>query len=300
MMDKVVVLLSTYNGEKYLEEQLNTIIEQKNVDVTILARDDHSSDSTQDILRKWQKTEKLSWYTGGNMGPALSFMDLIFNAPEADYYAFADQDDVWNQEKLITAIHMLSKNEEGYALYAGRTMMVTESLDLINLSKMPLKIDLSSSFLKSFASGCTMVFNRNLALKLQAFKFKELTDHDWWVCNLCLALGGELIFDQTPHIQYRQHGNNVIGGRTRILDIFKYRINKVKKDKTHTRQSMAKNILDNYSNEINRENIKLLESIAYYRDGLIKYFTLLFTPLFDCGIAVDNLFFKILVLLKRV
>lgn len=108
----VCVLLSTYNGEKYLEEQLNSLIKQEDVELRILVRDDGSKDRTHEILDKWQKRGHINWYEGKNKGAAQSFMDLIYNAPEADYYAFCDQDDVWLPEKLKVAIDKIRESNE--------------------------------------------------------------------------------------------------------------------------------------------------------------------------------------------
>ena len=95
-MNKILILMSTYNGEKYLSEQLNSLLLQENVNIKILIRDDGSTDNTHKILNFYSSNyPNISWYTGENKGPALSFMDLLFNAPESDYYAFCDQDDVW-------------------------------------------------------------------------------------------------------------------------------------------------------------------------------------------------------------
>ncbi|MBQ4399872.1 MAG: glycosyltransferase, partial [Alphaproteobacteria bacterium] len=106
-MDNVLVLMSTYNGEKYLKTQLDSILAQQGVNVQILVRDDGSSDGTLPILQAYAAQGKLTYYTGPNLKPAKSFMDLIYNAPQADFYAFADQDDYWLPEKLICAVNKL-------------------------------------------------------------------------------------------------------------------------------------------------------------------------------------------------
>ncbi len=95
-MDSIVVLMSTYNGEKYIREQLDSIFNQEGIDVKVVVRDDGSKDTTHAILDEYKKTHELVWYTGENLKSARSFMDLIYQAPESDYYAFADQDDYWD------------------------------------------------------------------------------------------------------------------------------------------------------------------------------------------------------------
>ena len=113
-MYKVAVLLATYNGEKYLKEQIESVLNQKDVEIELLVRDDCSDDETRNILKSYQDKGLLKFYGEKRMNVPYTFFDLIDNAPEADYYAFCDQDDVWDNDKLITAINALSefKNDE--------------------------------------------------------------------------------------------------------------------------------------------------------------------------------------------
>ncbi|MBR7166470.1 MAG: glycosyltransferase [Bacteroidaceae bacterium] len=100
----VQVLMSTYNGMQYIREQLQSIYAQQGVDLSLLVRDDGSTDGTLQLLDEEQQAGRLSWYSGKNLGPAFSFWDLLHNAPEAPYYAFCDQDDVWDADKLAVAV----------------------------------------------------------------------------------------------------------------------------------------------------------------------------------------------------
>ena len=111
-MKKVTILLSSFNGEAYLEEQLGSIVAQKDVQTNILVRDDGSSDHTCDILDQWQQKAVLSWYRGENIGPARSFMDLLRQAGDSCYYAFSDQDDYWLSDKLKVAVDKLELYEK--------------------------------------------------------------------------------------------------------------------------------------------------------------------------------------------
>ena len=97
MQYKVLILLSVYNGQKYLQEQLNSLYNQRGVDVSILIRDDGSSDHSIDIIRENQKDHDIKLIEGKNVGFAQSFWELVRNATEADYYAFCDQDDYWEE-----------------------------------------------------------------------------------------------------------------------------------------------------------------------------------------------------------
>ena len=94
---KVAVLMSSYNGEKYIRPQIDSILAQEgNFELSLFVRDDGSTDKTQAILQEYAQKRKLTWYTGNNLGPARSFMDLLKKCKGFNYYAFADQDDYWS------------------------------------------------------------------------------------------------------------------------------------------------------------------------------------------------------------
>ena len=131
-MKKVTILLSSYNGETYLDEQLESIVAQKGVMTDILVRDDGSSDHTCDILDQWQQKTSLRWYSGENIGPARSFMDLLRQADDSCYYAFSDQDDYWLSDKLKVAVDKLESYERRPALYFCQTELVDKKLNRVN------------------------------------------------------------------------------------------------------------------------------------------------------------------------
>ena len=120
---KCVVLMASYNGIPFISEQIDSILSQAEVDVRLFVRDDGSSDGTRDLLQRYADEGSLTLLTGENLGPALGFLTLLRNAPEADYYAFSDQDDIWDSDKLITAIKQLKK-QENLALYHCNSRLV--------------------------------------------------------------------------------------------------------------------------------------------------------------------------------
>lgn len=123
--ENVVVLMSTYNGEKYLRDQIDSIFAQVgNLDVRILIRDDGSNDGTLQILDEYQNRNELVWYSDGeNIGAAKSFMRLLYNAPRASFYAFSDQDDIWYKDKLSNSIHKLKEVDGCGAVYTNATLV---------------------------------------------------------------------------------------------------------------------------------------------------------------------------------
>ena len=111
MKPRVQVFLSSYNGEKYIEEQIDSVLQQKGVEVRILVRDDGSNDKTVDILEMLYKKGKINFYKGENIGYAKSFLNLLTHDNKADYYAFCDQDDFWLSNKLIEGIKKININK---------------------------------------------------------------------------------------------------------------------------------------------------------------------------------------------
>ena len=139
-LPQVCVLMSTYNGENYIVEQINSILKQINVTVELIIRDDGSSDNTSSIIRKFENDySNILFIQGENVGVGRSFMELLKYAPESDYYSFADQDDVWLEDKLCRAVNMIKELEnEGVdncrhqilpVLYSSNQILVDENLN---------------------------------------------------------------------------------------------------------------------------------------------------------------------------
>ena len=119
-MKKIAVLMCTYNGEKHLQEQINSIKSQKGVSVSIYVRDDGSKDKTIEILKDYQNSGDLIWFQGENIGPAVGFMELLYQTAnkDFDYFAFSDQDDIWLDTKLLDAVGKIEKcTNKKYILY---------------------------------------------------------------------------------------------------------------------------------------------------------------------------------------
>lgn len=214
MKPRVAVLLATYDGAAFLEAQLASLAAQAGVDVQVFARDDGSHDETRRILARhgdrWPALANVE--SGPNLGPAMSFLKLLADAPEGfDAYAFCDQDDVWLPEKLSRAMAALPAEDGDPALYCSRVMCVDAALN--PLGPGPLKADGSFEHLlfENIAFGATVVMNA-AARRLVASRppASGIIMHDWW-CALVTAALGEVIYDPEPGLLYRQHGGNEIG-----------------------------------------------------------------------------------------
>lgn len=208
--------MATYNGERYLREQLDSIFLQKDVNVSILVRDDGSKDGTLQILDEYKNKYQLDWYNGPHLNVAKGYLELIKKAAKSnyDYIAFSDQDDVWDHDKLKIAIDCLEKfDNELPALYYCGQRLVDQDLNYISTHNLNSERDLKTRFLLSDFAGCTGVFNRTLAKKVAEYEPSYILMHDTWVLKICLALGGNVYVDTESHMNYRQHSNNTLGLR---------------------------------------------------------------------------------------
>lgn len=219
MNDKICVLLSSYNGEKYIKEQIESILNQKDVDVIILIRDDGSKDSTVTIIQELCKSHNnIRLIVGANIGYINSFNFLVEYANkyyrEIEYFAFSDQDDIWYNNKLKNAIDNLkqiSKNEP--QLYASNSMKVNAKGEDIGyfMNKEPI-FNRKNVLRMQLLQGCSMVFNRR-AIEIYADIPSAEVIHDRWMFMICFFLG-VFIYDHTPQFAYRIHGGNAIGVST--------------------------------------------------------------------------------------
>ncbi len=213
---KVGVLLSTYNGEKFLDEQIQSVLAQKGVEIEFFARDDGSKDNTVEILEKYAKNGQLKYVAGENLGFAGSFFWLVQNAPKCDFYAFCDQDDVWRENKLSSAVETLSGLDESKPdLYYSALRVVNENLvetfSSTHEGFTPPSADavFPASLMQNWVYGCTMVFNEALRRAYAEYD-RPLYCHDWTMYQIAAGLGS-VVFDPVPKIDYRQHGKNVYG-----------------------------------------------------------------------------------------
>lgn len=215
----VVVLMSTYNGEKYIKEQIDSILNQENVNVFLMIRDDGSSDNTMAVLQDYRRQYKnIKIIKGKNIGVGNSFMHLLYKSDEADYYAFADQDDVWKKDKLIKGIEMINAvGSDEPLLYVSNQIIVNENMEVQGMRyKNPPSTEIVSIINRNPFSGCTMIMNRRLRNMLTdkdrrpVHQFFNVRIHDAWIAMYAGCVG-KIIYDEKSYILYRQHEGNVVG-----------------------------------------------------------------------------------------
>ncbi len=205
----VDVLLSTYNGEKYLMEQLHSIYLQQNVKTNLYVRDDKSTDRTPQILS--QEASNFFYFEAGrmNLGPKLSFFSLLKAIPTGNYVAFADQDDNWHSNKLHKAILKL-ENYASPAIYCSNVSLGENKMTSLPSPKFPL------SFFQNSAMGCTIVMNSKAHELLKNFDISKMVMHDWGILLIIQAIGN-IEFDTDPGMDYRLHSGQTIGLRKNSL-----------------------------------------------------------------------------------
>ena len=196
-MKRIVILMSVYNGGKYLEEQLLSIIQQdirkiEGYSVELCIRIDGSVDDSEELIECFADKIPINLYVEDNIGPAKSFWRLLSLAPEADYYAFADQDDFWFSDKLRRAIVCINNsNAKIPQLYCSAVEVVDKDLKPIATKTTPKFTDFPHALICSLTVGCTFVFNREALLKAKEYdinaNFVEM--HDWLLHKIISMVG---------------------------------------------------------------------------------------------------------------
>lgn len=253
-MKKVQVLLSAYNGEQYISEQIQSILHQTHSAVSILIRDDGSTDKTVQLLDQWVTThpDKIKLLKGTNVGVVSSFFELLRAADaEADYYCFCDQDDVWLDHKVEHAIARLDSSiyTEVPAMVFTSTYLTDDELNRKGAWPKPPAQEPSffNALYENIAIGATITMNRSardLFINSQSVDSQKVLMHDWWFYLLVSAFG-TVIYDNKPSMLYRQHNNNVVGGSNSLVGKLK---SKWASFKRHT----GKDLLHKQASEFDR------------------------------------------------
>lgn len=295
-LPRVAVMMSTYNGMQYLEEQIKSILSQKGVKVELFVRDDGSSDMTVDVLRKYAQNNNIRWYRGENLKPAYSFFDLIENAPETDYYAFSDQDDIWDEDKLEVAINQMEKTQGHYKLYCSGSRLVDEGNNLIRIHKLNTKRTMNARLIYACVSGNTMVINSELRDAIRKYRPSNLIMHDAWCFKVALCLGAKLLLDSEPHISYRMHGNNVVGMELNLKERIRKFFEIVNEKNIYMQLMEIKNV---YYNEIDSSILSVLLLLEKSKRHFPSRLKLAFaSDIYFSSIGLDTAF-KIKVLMNK-
>ncbi|MCI8661366.1 MAG: glycosyltransferase family 2 protein [Lachnospiraceae bacterium] len=299
-MKKVLVLMSTYNGEKYFSAQIESILTQKNVDVKLLIRDDGSTDETINIINiiSAKYTNKISVIIGQNLGYEKSFLELLLNAKDADFFAFADQDDVWDSDKLLIAIEKLNKFQQAPALYYSNVRVTNAQLQYSHELEDKGYDKKACKLLNSGAMGCTIVLNKSLLEILQKYHPQEKWPHDYWIMTVALYVGA-VYYDPSSHMSYRQHAKNATGGDIKL----KHRLNKLiqglKGYYKNRWSSLAFELLNGFSEDISPGDKLILECFRDYQKNISYKINLLVRNNITKNNLIKDFFLKLSILLNK-
>ena len=229
----IAVLLSAYNGEKYIRQQIDSILRQKDIEsLTLYIRNDGSTDGTLEAIKDLQNScrneynydnRDIEIIDGENIGLVASFFELLHYAHERnhDFYSFSDQDDYWLPDKIDVAITTLEQNGSNVPmLYSACSTIVDENLEHSNgRTQIQLRdITFYNTAIQNFCPGHNQVMNKRLAdIVVSKTKYSpQIYSHDSWITNVAVVRG-KIIFDNNPHVLYRQHGNNQLSyGKNKI------------------------------------------------------------------------------------
>ncbi|MCK7476029.1 MAG: glycosyltransferase family 2 protein [Rhodopseudomonas palustris] len=273
----MAILLCTYHGRHYLAEQLDTFAAQTHTNWEVWASDDGSQDDTHAILEGYQQKwppGRLSIHFGPAEGFAANFLSLTCKADiEADYYAYSDQDDIWEPNKLARAVEWLETISENIpALYCSRTQIVDADNNEIGVSPLFSKPpSFANALMQNIGGGNTMVFN-NAARNLmrEAGANLPIVTHDWWTYMVVTGCGGAVFYDTEPTLRYRQHDDNLVGMNATWAARFKRIIGTLWEGRLKSWNDRNIACLRKLQHKLTPENLEILENFSKARQmGLV-------------------------------
>lgn len=254
MMDEqhphVAILMATYNGVRFLTQQLDSFNAQDHKNWSLWVSDDGSTDCTKQRIKEFSKqvpNKKIYLLDGPGKGATRNFLSLLHNSKVvADFVALADQDDIWLPNHISRAIQNERVDSKCPLLCCGPTVYIDENSKEIGRS-VPLtqKPSFANALVQNIAGGNTMVLNRGAHdLLKKTSPAADVDLHDWWIYQVVSGSGSRIVFDHVPTVHYRQHDQNEIGSNSGIVS------------KAHRQGSM----LGNKLSKLNLRNINALNA----------------------------------------
>ena len=271
---KVACLLAFYNGGKYIKEQLQSILNQKklNFTITIFISDDLSKEQLPKLkdlkLINNDDCEILYRRSKKNFGYTINFLYSLQSLNDNfDYYCFADQDDIWNKDKIYKSLQILGGYpEKKPSLYFGRTNYYNEDCSIKIGSSLLFKRSPSfkNAIIQNMAGGNTMVFNKVAKKIIASFGDYAPASHDWWSYQIISGVGGNIFYDCEPSLKYRQHKSNTIGSNNELKDKLK-RIKKIFSNELKDWNDKNIIALENQQHLLKENNRLILENFKLAR-----------------------------------
>lgn len=269
-MEKVDILLATYNGEEYLREQIDSILNQTHTEFRLLISDDGSKDSTRKILEEYKNKDSRVevFMQEKNLGVVKNF-EFLLGKVEAKYYMFSDQDDIWKENKIEKS---LNKIEEGFDLVYSDLEVVDENLNVTYNSYWKLKgiynkikkyNNFESLYLNNFVTGCTIISRKDLIKDVLPLpNTSKYVLHDYWI-SLIISQNGKISYVEEPLIKYRQHKNNKVGSKKKSDELKS--IDEIRKLFIEVKKEHFKVFIEN-EDKFKSEEVKVLnrKALEYY------------------------------------
>lgn len=278
-LDVVHIMMATYNGEKYISEQIDSIINQTYSEWKLWINDDGSTDGTIDIINKYKAKypQKIIMLCSEvkNLGAKGNFAYLYENTPYADYYAFCDQDDIWKDDKLKTLLQTIEKEDNSLATLIYHDVRVVDkdmkllSTSFYKYSGLGMIQDrrLHQILMYNYVPGCTMMFNHKLKEKITDIP-ERCVMHDWWIMLSAICLDANIIKIDNTLGSYRQHESNDMGAAKKknilqmvlkcmdVINVKKYKLNNIRLKRE--RIIHIELLLNNYESFISVINKKII------------------------------------------
>lgn len=289
-LKQIDVLMATYNGEKYIDGQIESLLNQTYQNFCLYICDDHSKDTTKNIIEKYAKDypEKIKIIKSEKNQGAIQNFSFLLSQSKAEYVMFADQDDIWMEDKIEKSLAKMKLLEKIHGkdlplLVHTDLIVVDQNLNVLGHSfwkythLKPSSFHSANRFLvQNVVTGCTMMLNRPLC-KLSLPVPNEAIMHDWWIA-LTAATFGKIGVVNEPTILYRQHGSNTLGAK-------KFKLFKTLKDgfiaywnkdrtlqkKMNARQEQAKAFFERFQIQLNKnEHLMFKDYLEFQNHSFFK------------------------------
>jgi glycosyltransferase involved in cell wall biosynthesis len=286
MQQNVEILMAVYNGERFIEAQLQSVVDQTYENWLLKIRDDGSTDKTMEIIGKFveQFPGKILVITDNlhNIGSCNNFFELLKHS-DSEYVMFADQDDVWDKDKVEKTLSRFVKLENQYGksiplLLHTNLKVVDENLNVIadsfwEFQQMEVERGntLNKLLMQNIVTGCTTMINKALINKTMPLPDK-LFVHDWWLALIAAAFGNIEVIAE-PTLLYRQHSKNVAGAKQSGIIHFIGRLFKLEDVKKGLDNAIfqASVFLDQFRNELSDNQFKMLDIFSHlYQYNYLK------------------------------
>lgn len=275
----ITVLMAAYNGEKYIEKQIESILNQTETDWKLVIQDDCSSDATYQIASRYAQKHpnKITAVKRvKNSGSAANNFFSMLTYADGDYVMFCDDDDVWLPNKIEKSMEMMRKEEQKNGtdkpvLVHSDLVVVDENLNILSRSMFQRqnldakRCRLNHILVQNIVTGCTMAVNRSLVRMVAKAEMPEKAImHDWWFALIAAAFG-TIAFVDTPTVLYRQHGKNAVGAKNAnsITYNFKRLIQPMQaKIALNNTYLQAQEFMEYYSRMLDEKSLRLVKDFA--------------------------------------